>query len=59
MQKIEFKICKIQTCQQQLDRMILHVMIGAKTNTIYVYGQDGQSQGQMVSQVDYINNSAQ
>ncbi len=59
LQQIEFKTCKIQSCQQQLDRMILHVMIGAKTNTVFVYGQDGQSQGQMVSQVDYINNTAQ
>lgn len=59
MQKIEYKTCKIQTCQQQLDRMILNVMVGAKINTVYVYGQDGQSQGQMVSQVDYINNTAQ
>ena len=58
-QLIEYKTCKIQSCQQQLDRMILHVMIGSKTNTVYVYGQDGQSQGQMVSQVDYINNTAQ
>lgn len=58
-QMIEYKTCKIQSCQQQLDRMILHVMIGSKTNTVYVYGQDGQSQGQMVSQVDYINNTAQ
>lgn len=59
MQLIEYKTCKIQSCQQQLDRMILHVMIGSKTNTVYVYGQDGQNQGQMVSQVDYIQNKAQ
>lgn len=59
LQSIEYKTCKIQNCQQQLDRMIIHVMIGSKTNTVYVYGQDGQSQGQMVSKVDYINNTAQ
>jgi hypothetical protein len=58
MQMLEFKTCKIQSCQQQLDRMILQIMIGQKTNTVYVYGQDGQSQGQMVSHVDYITNSA-
>jgi hypothetical protein len=58
MQRIDFKTCKIQSCQQQLDRMILHVMIGSKTNTVFVYGQDGLSQGQMVSQVDYISNTA-
>lgn len=58
-QLIEYKTCKIQSCQQQLDRMVLHVMIGSKTNTVYVYGQDGQSQGQMVSHVNYINNTAE
>jgi hypothetical protein len=59
LQELEYTNCKIQTCQQQLDRMIIHVQIATKTNTVFVYGQDGTSQGQMVSKADYVKNTAQ
>jgi hypothetical protein len=59
LQEIEFNECKIQMCQQQLDRMIVHVMIGIKTNTIFVFDQTGLCNGQMVSKTDYIRNTAE
>lgn len=59
LQEIEFNLCKIQTCQQQLDRMIVHVMIGIKTNTIFVFDQTGLCTGQMVSKTNYITNVAE
>ncbi|MES2252499.1 MAG: hypothetical protein V4482_02290 [Pseudomonadota bacterium] len=59
LQELEFNTCKIQTCQQQLDRMIVHVMIGIKTNTVYVFDQTGLCTGQMVSKTDYIRNVAE
>ena len=59
LQELEFNECKVQTCQQQLDRMIVHVMIGVKTNTVFVYDQAGMCTGQMVSKTDYIRNVAE
>lgn len=59
LQKLEFNNCRIQRCQQQLDRMIVHVMISIKINTVYVYDQTGLSTGQMVSKTDYIKNIAE
>lgn len=59
LQEIEFNACRIQSCQQQLDRMIVHVMIGIKTNTIFVFDQSGLCTGQMVSKTNYITNVAE
>ncbi|MDP3372139.1 MAG: hypothetical protein Q8S21_04535 [Candidatus Paracaedibacteraceae bacterium] len=59
LQTLEFNNCRIQRCQQQLDRMIVHVMISVKTNTVFVYDQTGLCTGQMVSKTDYIKNTAE
>ncbi len=59
LQELEFNACKIQTYQQQLDRLIVHVMIGIKTNTVFVYDQSGLCTGQMVSKTNYITNVAE
>jgi hypothetical protein len=58
-QQIDYTNCFIQTFQQQLDRIILRLTITTKTNTIFVYDNTGQNQGQMVSTVDYSKNSTQ
>ncbi len=59
LQELEFNSCKIQSFQQQLDRLIVHVMIGIKTNTIFVFDQSGLCTGQMVSKTNYITNVAE
>jgi len=59
LQTIVYNICRIQSFQQQLDRLILQMGVTSKVNTIFVYDQDGQNQGQVVSSVDYSKNTAQ
>lgn len=56
MQEIEFTTCRIQSIQQQLDRLYVFLSVGTKTNTVYVFGADGSQKGQMVSKVNYIKN---
>jgi hypothetical protein len=59
LQTLEFKTCRIQAVQQQLDRVWLVLQVGSKTNTINVYDQMGANTGQMVSRVDYIKNTVE
>ncbi|MDP3371293.1 MAG: hypothetical protein Q8S21_00125 [Candidatus Paracaedibacteraceae bacterium] len=59
LQTLVYTTCRIQRFNQQLDQLVVEMSILAKSNTVYVYGQDGQSQGQMVSSVDYSQNVAQ
>lgn len=59
LQTLVYSTCRIQKFNQQLDQVVVELSILAKENTIFVYGQDGTSQGQMVSQVDYSQNRAQ
>jgi hypothetical protein len=54
LQILEYHSCWIQSFQQQLDRVIVTVSISIKKNTIYVYDNTGANQGQMVSEVNYI-----
>jgi hypothetical protein len=59
LQNLIFTTCRIQKFNQQLDQVIIEMSILIKQNTVFVYSQDGTSQGQMVSQVDYSLNMAQ
>ncbi len=59
LQTIVYSNCRIQSFQQQLDRLILQMSVTSKVNTIFVYDNDGQSQGQVVSSVDYSRNTAE
>lgn len=59
LQTLVYSTCRIQKFNQQLDQVAIELSILSKENTIFVYGQDGTSQGQMVSQVDYSQNRAQ
>ena len=56
LQTLKYTTCRIQKFNQQLDQLVVEMSILTKENTIFVYGQDGTSQGQMVSQVDYSQN---
>lgn len=51
--------CMIQSFQQQLDRLVLHLSVTTKTNTVLVYNNLGVCAGQMVSSVDYSQNVSQ
>lgn len=59
LQTLVYTTCRVQKFNQQLDQVVIELSILTKENTIFVYGQDGTSQGQMVSQVDYSQNIAQ
>lgn len=59
LQTIVYTNCRIQTFQQQLDRIILNLMVSSKTNTVFVYDNDGTNKGQMVSKVDYSKSGAE
>lgn len=59
LQLIEFGTCRVQSFQQQLDRIVLFLSISSKTNTVFVYDQDGSNKGQMVSKADYAQNTAE
>jgi hypothetical protein len=59
LQTLVYTTCRIQRFNQQLDQLVVQMSILAKSNTVYVYGPDGQSQGQMVSSVDYSQNIVQ
>lgn len=53
LQSIKYTICRIQSFQQQLDRLFLHFNVTTRENTIFVYDADGNNTGQSVSSVDY------
>lgn len=59
LQVVDFTLCRIQSFQQQLDRLIVSLSISSKTNTVYVYDINGTNKGQMVSRVDYAKNTAE
>lgn len=59
LQTIDFAKCTIKSFQQELDRLILHVSVTSKTNTVHVYDEEGSPKGQMVSRVDYSKNTAE
>lgn len=59
LQTTEYGNCMIQSFQQQLDRLVLHLSVTTKTNTVLVYNNLGVCAGQMVSSVDYSKNVAQ
>lgn len=59
LQTLEFNQCSINSFQQELDRLVVHLTVSTKTNTVYVFGPDGAPQGQMVSRVDYSKNIAE
>jgi hypothetical protein len=59
LQTIEFAKCTIKSFQQELDRLVLHLTVTTKTNTVFVFGDDGSPKGQNVSRVDYSKNIAE
>jgi hypothetical protein len=59
LQTLVYTTCRVQRFNQQLDQLIVEMSIMTKENTVFVYAQDGTSQGKMVSQVDYSKNTAQ
>ena len=59
LQLIDYTTCRIQSFQQQLDRIYLFLSISSKMNTVFVYDIEGNNQGQMVSKADYSRNTAE
>lgn len=59
LQTVVYTICRIQSFQQQLDRLFLQMTVTTKENTIFVFDIDGQNKGQVVSRVDYSRNIAE
>lgn len=57
LQEIVHDQCRIQNYQQQLDRLVLQIQVTAKTDTHFVYDRTGQIKGQMVTSVNYSQNS--
>lgn len=57
LQEIVHDQCRIQNYQQQLDRLVMHIQVTAKTDTHFVYDRKGQIKGQMVTSVNYSQNS--
>ena len=57
LQEIIHEQCRIQNFQQQLDRLVLHLQVTTKTDTHFVYDRSGQIKGQMVTSVNYAQNS--
>lgn len=53
LQEIEFANCKIETIQQQLDKLYITFRPETKQNTVYQYDQTGAKKGQAVSKYDY------
>lgn len=53
LQEIEYTNCKIETIQQQLDRLVVTFRPETRQNTVYKYKQDGSKEGQAVSKYDY------
>ncbi len=53
LQIITYEVCRIQSFQQELDRLILSLNITKKQNVVFSYGQDGDPLGQTASEVDY------
>ena len=58
-QEIVYETSRLQRFQQELDRLWLFFTVTKRTNTVFVYGNDGTSQGQMVSMVDYSKNTVE
>lgn len=57
LQEIVHNQCRIQNYQQQLDRLVMHIQVTTKTDTHFVYDRSGQIKGQMVTSVNYSQNS--
>lgn len=58
LQMIDFTVCYIHSLQQVGKDLKISFIPSAKKNTVYVYGPDGGSQGQLVSNFDYSKNQA-
>jgi hypothetical protein len=52
-QSILFETCRIQSVQQQIDKVVVTIQVQKRTDTINVYNQDGTSAGQTVSTIDF------
>ncbi|MCX7338470.1 MAG: hypothetical protein NTX76_04235 [Alphaproteobacteria bacterium] len=59
LQVIDFKKCFVQLHQQELGALVLYLRITVKTNTIFVYDVDGNNKGQIVSEMNYAEMTAQ
>lgn len=59
LQEILYETSRLQKFQQELDRIWLFFTITKRTNTVFVYDNGGQGQGQMVSMVDYSKNDVE
>lgn len=53
LQEIVYEICRIQSFQQNLDRLFLTFSVTKRTNTVFVYGSDGSAKGQNSTTIDY------
>ncbi len=58
LQEIKFTNCKIETIQQQLDKLVLTLRPETRENTVYQYDQSGQKEGQTVSKFDYTTSKS-
>lgn len=53
LQQIKFETVRVQSFQQQLDRVIIHTQVLTKTDTHFIYDYTGQIRGQMVTAAHY------
>lgn len=58
LQLIDFTNCYVNSLQQISNDLKISFIPSAKKNTVYVYGPDGGSQGQLVTNFDYAKNQA-
>ncbi|AIK95578.1 hypothetical protein [Candidatus Odyssella acanthamoebae] len=59
LQFITYTNCRIESTQQQLDKLILSFRPETRQNTVVKYGQDGQKVGNNVSFFDYTKGTAE
>ena len=59
LQEIEYKNCKIESMEQQLDHLIISFRPETRQNKIIKYKQDGSKEGQAVSKFDYTKGTGE
>jgi len=56
-QDIKFHGCEIKKIQQEFDRLIIWFNLSKRTNTFFMFDDQGAPRGSVVSEVDYSKNT--
>jgi hypothetical protein len=59
LQEINYTNCRVESIQQELDKLIISFRPETRENTVIKYKQDGSKEGQAVTKFDYTKGSGE